>query len=64
MVMYGFDNKENNRHFEIPTKFLRYLSVESANTEQARFFVKALGFKNRIELNKETYEATLAVMEE
>ena len=63
MKMIGIDNIANDRHFDIPIKFIRYSVVETRN-DVAKFYVKSLGFKDRIEVTQETYKLVIDVLEE
>jgi len=64
MKLCGIDNADDTRHFDIPMKSIRYLTVEkSSNDNPDRFFLKAVGFRDRISIKQETYKEIVEHLE-
>ena len=63
MELCGFENLAGTKKFDFPVKQLRYAVIEKQKDREGvvteRFFVKALGFKDRIEVSVETHKVVI-----
>jgi hypothetical protein len=62
MDLIGVDNVDNKKHFVFPVKHIRYITVEK-ETSTPKYYVKVLGFRDRISISEEMFNEVRTAME-